>query len=298
MAAGDVSVRIVRSDGRELVLGDGDWRIPSDGLVNWANLPYNVSSSEIPSYDGALVTSNRVGSVDRSISAVAGKPSDSERLRAQAISFFNPKHSYKAYMTYMGRTRWCEGEQIGFKASEGNIYESARIDWTILCPNPYLQSVGDFGKDIAEVAGRFAFPFLSPLPASAGSEPGFGTGFITSTHLFSQEVEIENDGDVPSGLMLKIRAKGDVSNPIVKIGDAKVRLVTSMTEGDVAELDVSSRPPVVTVNGERAMNLIDRTSNILDMMIAVGKTTIAYDADDGENNMEVVVRYNKQYLGV
>lgn len=298
MAVGDVKARIVRSDGQELTIGDGEWRIPSDGLVNWANLPYSVASSEIPSYDGALVTSKRVGAVDRSISAVVWRPSDNERLRNAAVAFFNPKYSFDVHMTYMGRTRWCHGEQIGFKASEGNIYEPARIDWTILCPNPFMQSEGDFGRDIAEVAARFAFPFLSPLPASDGSVPGFGRGFIASLHMFGQEVEIDNDGDVPSGLVLRIRAKGDVENPIVRVGGAKLRVLAKMSEGDELLLDASSRPPKLTMNGNLAMNLIDRTSNILDMMVEVGGTTIAYDADDGESNMEVFVRYNKQYLGV
>ena len=42
MAIGDVYARIVRSDGQEMTLGSGDWRIPKDGLENWANLAYSV----------------------------------------------------------------------------------------------------------------------------------------------------------------------------------------------------------------------------------------------------------------
>ena len=166
MAIGDVYARIVRSDGQEMTLGSGDWRIPKDGLENWANLAYSVSSVEIPSYDGALVTSKRVAATDRTIKAVVGNSRDNEALRARAIRFFNPKHSFKVYMTYMGRTRWCSGEQIGFRASEGNIYEPVEVEWTILCPNPYLLSVNDFGKDIAEIMPSFGFPFMSFLPES------------------------------------------------------------------------------------------------------------------------------------
>lgn len=298
MAVGDVKARFVRSDGREMTLGDGTWRIPKDGLENWANLPYDVSKVEIPSYDGALVTSKRVNSVDRSVRAVVASPSDNERQRRLAISFFNPKHTFKCYLTYMGRTRWCEGELYGFKASEGNIGESVQVDVTLLCPNPYLQSVEDFGKDIAETVPAFGFPFISPLPVSDGSVNGMVSGFIVGRRVFQRVVEISNDGDVPSGMVVTIRCDGDIVNPMVKIGDGVVALKTRLIKDDVVVLNASSRPPTIKLNGKNAMHLLDRKSNILDMVIGVGDTTIEYSADSGEQFMHVVVRYNKQYLGV
>lgn len=294
---GDVKVRIVRSDGQELTLGDGDWRIPSDGLENWANLTYDVSSVEIPSYDGALVTSKRVSSQDRSIHAVCCG-SDPYRIRERAIRFFNPKYTFEAHITYMGRTLWTKGQQIGFKMSEWNIYKKPELDWSILCPNPYLLSEGNFGKDIAEIIPMFGFPFMSFLPESDGSIPGFHTGFAVSLHAFAQDVDITNDGDVPSGMRVIIRANGDVTNPSVRVGDGYIRVLTPMQQGDEIEMDASSRPPKVTMNGQNAMQKLDRNSSILDMMIQVGETTIEYDADDGYQNMSVSVFFNKQYLGV
>lgn len=294
---GDVKARIVRSDGQEMTIGDGEWRIPNDGLENWANLNYQVSSVELPSYDGALVTSKRVSSVDRSIHAVCNSK-EPEKARQRVIRFFNPKYTYEVHLTYMGRTRWCKGEQIGFKASEGNIYKKPELDWTILCANPYLLSEGDFGKDIAQVVPMFGFPFVSFLPEDDGSAPGAPVGFLWSMHEFSQEVDISNDGDVPSGMRVIIRATGNVTNPLVKIGAGYIRVITPMHEGDEIVMDASSRPPKVTMNGENAMQKLDRNSSILDMVIQPGDTTIEYDADDGYQNMSVTVKFNKQYLGV
>lgn len=292
---GDVVARIVRSDGQEFALGVGDWLIPKDGLENWANLPYEVASVEIPSYDGAVVTGKRVSSVDRSISAIAANPKKNAELRARAIRFFNPKFAYEVHLTYQGRTRWCEGEQIGFRCSEGNIYEPVELDWSILCANPYLLSESDFGKDIAEVSPRLGFPFMSFLPPTG---EGHNKGFVAGKRQFSQTVEITNDGDVPSGMRFRIVAKGDVVNPQVRIGDGYVRAIKTMREGDSLELDLSSRPPRVLFNGQNGMNLIDRKSSILSMYIDPGETTIEYDADDGEQYMSVSVFYNKQYLGI
>lgn len=294
---GDVKARIVRSDGQELTLGDGDWRIPSDGLENWANLPYSVNSTEIPAHDGGIVTSKRVSSVDRTITAECCG-SDPDALRARAIAFFNPTYSFTVHMTYRGRTRWCEGEQIGFKASEGNIYRKPSITWTMLCTNPYLQSESDFGKDIAQITPMLSFPFLSFLPESDGSVAGYPTGFLFSAHTFAQEVNVSNDGDVPSGLRVVIRANGYVKNPSVRLGNGYVRMIATMSDGDVVEMDSNARPPTVTLNGANAMSKLDRKSSVLALRIDVGETELEYDADDGYQNMSVTVFYNKQYLGV
>lgn len=295
---GDVTVRIVRSDGKEFELGNEDWRIPNDGLENFANLPYQVSSDEIPSYDGAIVTNKRVAAQDRTVKAEILHPSRNAELRARAIEFFNPKHSFECYVTYMGRTRHCEGEQIGFSCPTANIYQKGTLTWTILCPNPYMLSEGLYGEDLAKVEPRFGFPFVSFLPPQEGEERLTNTGFITSVHVFDKSVALINDGDVPSGMRVVITSYGDVVNPYIRIGKGYVRLLTTLELGDVVELDASSRPPTVTVNGKNAMNLVDRNSSILNMMIEIGGTSIEYDADDGGLNLSVVVYYKKQYLGI
>lgn len=296
MALGDVTARIVRSDGEEMTLGDGDWRILNEGLENWANLPYNVYSAEIPSLDGAVVTSKRVSSVDRTIIAEC-KGDDPDFLRALAIQFFNPRYTYEVHMTYRGRTRWCSGEQIGFAASEGNIYRRPQITWTILCPNPYMQSESNFGKDIAEVAPMFAFPWYSAIYPDSRKKYT-NTGAVYSVHTFAKSIDVKNDGDVPSGMRIIIRATDSVKNPSIRLGDGYVRLIRTLQQGDIVELDVTSRPPIVTLNGQNAMHLIDRQSSILNLRIDVGTTTLEYDADDGYQNLSVSVYWNKQYLGI
>lgn len=295
MALGDVKARIVRSDGRELTIGDGDWRIPNDGLENWSNLPYNVSSFELPSTDGAIVTSKRVASVDRTIKAEC-RGSNPDELRAYAMWFFNPKYSFEVHMTYRGRTRWCKGEQIGFKASEGNMYERPTITWTILCANPFMQSESDFGKDIAEVQPLFAFPWFSAIKGHSTNR--VHDGAVVSVHTFAQEVQVNNDGDIPSGMRVVIRALDKVVNPSVRLGDGWVKVLATLTQGDIVQLDCMTRPPTVTKNGENIMQLVDRKSSILNLQIAVGESTLEYDADDGYQNMSVSVYWNKQYLGV
>lgn len=292
-----VRARVVRDDGQEMSFGDNEWRIPNDGLENWATLPLSVSSTEIPSYDGGIITSSRVSTQDRSITAVC-RDENMDYYRALALQFFLPGHDYEVHLTYKGRTRWTKGKLIGFKANEGNIYKPVEIAFTILCPNPYLQSESNFGKDIAQVSPRFGFPFMSFLPVEDGSVPGFNRGFIVSKYDFSQDVELSNDGDVASGIKAVIQAQDQVVNPRLDIGEGYIRIIHTMQHGDELTLDATSKPPVVELNGSNAMHMVDRDSSILNMMVDVGSTSIRYDADDGYQNMSVSVFFNKQYTGV
>lgn len=295
MSRQKVTLRIVRSDGAEMTLGNGPWRIVSDGLENWSSVPHSVSGDELPTHDGGIITSRRVSMVDRTVEAIAEDPKRNAELRAAAIRFFNPKYDYEAHLTYMGRTRWCRGVQYAFKVSEGNVYQPAELAWTILCPNPFLLSENDFGKDIAEVAPRFGFPFMSFIKEQ--SVEGVNSGFVASARLFSRSVYIRNGGDVPSGVRLVVKASGNVENPAVRLGDGWVRLVSSMESGDVLEIDADSKPPRVALNGENAMNRLDRNSSILNLMLPIGGSEIEYTADEGDSNMSVTVYYNEQYLG-
>lgn len=288
----EVIARIVRSDGKEFIIGDGDWRIPNDGLENWANLPYNVSSSELPSEDGAVITSKRVASVDRTIKAEC-RGSNPDLLRAKAIEFFNPEYTFEAHLTYRGRTRWCEGEQIGFKASEGNIYKRPDLTWTILCPNPYLKDENGLADDIAETVPMMGFPWVSAIPNQLTNKYA-----VASAHTFQRVIDIKNDGDVPSSMKVIIRAKGIVRNPFVKIGESLVKLNTDMEYGDAVEFDMTTKPPRVRLNGENAIHLLDINSSILNLRLEPGVTTIEYDADYGNSLMSVTVYWYPQYLGV
>lgn len=296
---GDVTARIIRSDGNEFIIGDGEWRITKDGLENWANLPYTVNAMELPMTDGAIVTSKRVSSVDRTITAECrGRTPD--EARAEAIKFFNPKYTYEVHMTYRGRTRWCEGEQIGFKASEGNMYERPSITWTILCPNPYLRSESNFGKDLADSTAMMGFPWFSAYPTMEDGNRNLLTNeyAVASVREYKFSTDIVNAGDVETGLKIVIKAKGYIDQPYVKVGDNLVTVNIWMNKGTVLELDMSRRPPTVTANGENIIHYVDRNSSIFSLLLGIGSSRFEYGARSGRELMSVTLYWNEQYLGL
>lgn len=158
-----VTVVIKRSDGREFYIDNETWLIPNDGLDGWANLTHSVTTEELAEYDGSVLLKKRIKEQTRSIECRLADTRLNESARKAAVSFFNPKYSFEVYLTYQGRTLWCEGEQSGFRCDTGNIYAPVEFTWSILCPMPYLLSTDNFGVDVAYLRGKFGFPYHSVI---------------------------------------------------------------------------------------------------------------------------------------
>ncbi len=295
-----VHMRIVRDDGKEFAIDNIKWMMENDALENWAELPHSVSTQENAQYDGGIVTNRRVSVVDRTVKAVLADWRRNAEARAEAISFFSPKHEYQAHLTYQGRTRWCGGVQYAFKCEVGNIYEPCSITWTLLSPMPFLLSEDNFGQDIALVTPHFGFPYMSAVDrVGTESRLAHQKGFQVGVYNYGLSVDVDNDGDVETFPRVEIKARGDVKNPLImKDGTYYVRVLTEMEQGDVLTIDFENRPPRVTLNGANATNLVDRSSSFTNMRFDVGANSFSYDADVGENVMSVSLYYYKRYLGI
>lgn len=163
-----VAFRIERSDGKQFVIDNTDWLIPSDGLENWCNMPIEVSCQDAANLDGGFVEKVRVASIDRTIIARIADKSQNDTWRQKIIAFFSPRFTYIVHVTYQGVTRWCQGVQMGFRCDTGNIYEPIKFTWTLFSTDPFMMSEDDFGKDIANIIPKFGFPLQILL--AAGTE--------------------------------------------------------------------------------------------------------------------------------
>lgn len=284
--AKEVILRIIRSDTQEFIIDGTVWGITAlDGFNGVSNTIYSDDNSV---GDGSTFSGERVGDKDRTFSARLLNKNLNEIMRKVVISFFNPKYTYKVYVTYQGRQLWCEGRQIGFKCPMSNVYQTIEITWTILSNMPYMLSVDDFGKDLASIVGMSGFPYLSKV----------GSGKPSGRYNFAQNVLIENDGDVETFFQCVITAKGDVENPKIAKDGKYVRIIDDLVNGDIYIIDFIASPPTVKKNGVNAISNTDRLSNFSNMQLSVGDNTVSFDADNGTANMEVVLYYNKRYLGL
>ena len=282
-----IEVNIKRSDGATFAIDGTNWRLPEGALDNWGYVENDITYVENAVGDGDYYASSRVPSTDRTINAIAASTSNSKTLRKKALAFFNPKYNFDVYVTYAGVERHATGQLYKFECP--NVRQSAQVEFnaTFMFANPFLKSVDDFGKDIAQVLGMVAFPYHCP---DYGTNP-------SGRYNFANEVAISNNGDVETYCKAVIRARGDVVNPKLIVDDKYVRIIDTMVDGDVYTIDFVNRPATVKKNGVNAIGNTDRTSDFT-LALSVGSNTIEFDADTGDSLMSVTIYYNELFLGV
>lgn len=282
----DVIARIVRDDGAELIADETDWGLTR---IDGAAAPeYEIFSEKNATEDGDTVTGKRVAARDLELEAAVMDTSLNDVLRDRAKRFFSPKHTYKVYLTYMGTTLWLSAELAAFKAPNAQIDQPQTWSAYFLAANPYWQSIDDFGQDIAAITPRWGFPYMD--------NPTYGV--LVAVANFARQVIFDYDGDVPAYPTITLTADDEVTNPKIVKDGAFVRLIDELVEGDVVVITTNPRSIGITKNGKNVLNKVDRASNFGAMRMQPGTNTVSYEADHGDNNLHVVIRYTKQYLGV
>lgn len=281
-----VIARIVRSDGAELTADETDWGLTG---IDGAGAPeYTLFTEKNAAGDGDTVTGKRVAARDLELQAAVMDPALNDLLRSKVKRFFNPKYTYRVYLTYMGTTAWLACELASFKAPSTQISQPQTWVAYFLAENPYWQSLDDFGRDIAASTPRWGFPYMD--------HPAYGV--IADTADFARDVVFEYDGDVPAWPTITMTADGTVVNPKIVKDGSFVRLIDELAAGDVVVITTDPQRVRMTKNGENVLNHADRASSFTGLQLQPGSNAVRYEADHGDNNLHVVIRYNKQYLGV
>ena len=282
-----VTVKFIRDDGKEFLIDNVTWKIPSDGLVGFDSVPHEIKTQANAQMDGSKLQSKRVAEKDRTVKAVLVNRNLNSTMREIVQRFFGVKRDFKVYVNYNGNEKYCEGSLYAFSMPTENIYGFITMEVTILSPQPYLLSVDEFGKNIGGLEGGLEFDFEIPEE-----------GIEFDRFAFAQEVDISNDGDVDTFMRAVMIAKGEVVNPTLKKGDYFIRILDTMQDGDVIEIDFVKTPPTVKKNGVNIIGKTTRDSNFKDMVLSIGTNTIGYEADTGDTALDVYIYYNKRYGGM
>lgn len=297
-------IRIVRSDGRELVatagITDNGWTVSWQGLEDFLTLPITVRTSANVLTDGSSFLSERVEEADRTASLVYVGPRDPRGVRDEALSFFNPRHTFAVHVTHMGVTRWCEGRLTDRQCVIRPERYPCEVTFTILCMDPFMRSEDHNESSLTDAAPMFGFPYVSHvrqvLP-DGGKKP---VGFLASKMLYDGLNTIYNSGDVETYCRIVCSFDGPVTNPKFTKDDRFVQVLRAFKDGDELEIDFESAPPRVLVNGTNAIQLCSRDSNFTGMQMQVGPNVFQYEGSTTAERayMHVQVLFYKRYLGV
>lgn len=310
-----VEIRIERiEDNKVFSLGSKyldnfDWGITDiSGIDNPEN---QTITNQKAVGDGIFITGTYIEGRTIDISACVKNRSLNDVQRRLAIQFFNKKYSYKLHITYMELQRWIIGILDVFLCPSGKVYKNQTMQVSFLCDDPYFKSEEDYGVNIATLRPMLGFPYIQtnmdcPDYAQWRREhPQHPKIMVVgAVYNFARDVYIRNDGDVDTFMQVVLRFHGEVTNPKIAkytpngdlVDEIYVRLLGVFHRHDIATIDMVNRR--VSLNGENAMHLIDRTSYFLSCNLSPGYNRIGFGAEDGIDYMDVVVFYNSRYMGI
>lgn len=293
-------IRIVRSDGREMSFGDGTyWVLSMNGMADWIELDHDVSTEAATITDGSYVIGKRIAEKDRTLRAVYwGR--DRKGVRDEVISFFNPKFTFQAYLTYFQRTRWCEGEQIGFDCPIVDHRTPPSITWTLLCSDPYLRDGDGNENSLSDSVPMFGFPFVSHIREPLPDGTRYPEGFLASKTLFDGLNTVYNNGDVETAYKIVCEFTGTVTNPKFIKDEKFVQVLDTFMKGDMLEIDFTAAPPRVEKNGNNVIQLTSRDSTFIGMEMGTGPNVFNYTCSNESLRplMIVQIQFWKRYLGM
>lgn len=284
----EITIKFVNSEGLSFVVGNEyPWRFQkTGGLSGFSDFSADLTYDDNYARNGGTTWHARLSKKDRTVKLAYLYPEYNDKARQQLIRFFRYNQIYKVFITYMGREMYAEGRLYKMALSDDTkIYKPIKVTMTFSFDNPFLASADDFGKDIAEVVPKTAFPYLSILDY----------GKPTGTFNFERTVEVLNDGEEVAYPRIVITARAFVENPKITINGNYVRIIDIMQRNDVIEINSNVIPPTVKKNGVNILGKCDRTSNFDTIYLNLGENTIKFDADNGSDEMIVSVHFRKVY---
>ncbi len=298
------TLKIVLScNGRTLSMGP-DEDIDITAVSGLEASEFDIATSDNALVDGVTVDGKKVKArpihIEAAFRSLAHNPANRDKL----VKFFNPKYTGKALIENMGTPRNIEYELEGWSIEKApNLNSRIKFVVDLICPDPYMQNVDNFGKNMANITPQWAYPYIATKQKIYDvelSRRGLTLGGkIAGYRTLRQEVILPNDGDVPTGVIVKfVAARGDVTNPSITLLSTGqfVRVVVAMQEGDVLVVDTNERHQVIELNGVNIYQKIDRKSD--PFQLAVGDNSMEYSADLNYVNLDVYVYYTPKYLGV
>jgi hypothetical protein len=177
----------------------------------------------------------------------------------------------------------------------GPVFDKANATWftaALIAPSPWWEDVGnETVTSLSGWEGHVVFPW-SVMPGSI-----FGGRTLDTT------VNINNPGDVPTGLIIRMYAAGPVIKPSVIRPDTSETLTinTAMAAGEAFEINTGVGEKYVKLI--RAGGAVERGVRYLAHdsvfhQLAPGDNLFRADAQSGEEALTVTMSYHPKYISV
>lgn len=247
-----------------------------------------ISTDSLAIYDGEKFTSSKADK--RTINIQFGITKNAETNRIALYKVIKTKQYIRLNYKNSIRDIFIEGYVESMIIDYHAVPQLVTV--SILCPRPYFNDATELISEMSALVKKFTFPFA----IEKNNKIPFG--YIEDV----TEINVINNGDIQTNMIIKIQASGEVINPTIfnrETGDF-FRLNFTMQTGDVITIDTNQGQKSVNLyrSGEdiNIFNSISRDSTWLSL--APGDNIMIYDADnETRRNMLVRFLYRYQYEG-
>ncbi|MFD2442936.1 phage tail family protein [Bacillus sp. CGMCC 1.16607] len=220
-----------------------------------------------------------------------------EEKRNEAYKVFNPKaNPMRIGITTKADKEYYINANLEGVPSFPSGFENNNQVWQrgllqFSANDPFFYSNNEEKVDIALWVGNFEFPLEI-------SEEGIEMGYRAPSLI----VNVFNDGQESTGMLIRFRALGTLSTPsLVNVNTYEsLKINITMLPGDVIEVSTYKRRKRVTLirNGviSNIFNQLDLSSKFL--QLDLGDNLFRYDAVEGLDNLEVSMTFTPRLLGV
>lgn len=247
-----------------------------------------VNMATLATSDGGIFNSSRLDT--RNIVITIKPLNDIEINRIDLYKYFKAKQYIKLYFENYTRSVWIDGY---IEVIDGDLYsDDERLQISVICGDPYFKDTKTGLYAFSNVIDRFKFPFA--IEASPGVP-------ISELSEYS-EIAITNNSDDETGVIIKMLAVGNVTNPTIynMTTNENFSLTISIEEGDIITIDTRRNHKGVTLNHNGTIsNIINyMTQNSEWLNLIVGDNIFSYECYSGAANLQVTVELQPIYEGI
>lgn len=257
--------------------------------INGLSVDGTINTVGMSGYDGSVFVSGQVP--ERRIDMVLGFNCD-DAEKAKDRIYRNFVFNSEGYMTYSSDIKNRKINYIVEKIAIILTDFPMKAQISLLCPQPYFESVYEIQAYMAEIVDLWEFPVELDIANT------FEFSEITQSLIST----VVNDGEYATGCVFVFRAIGNCLNPKIENINTHewIQVNIAMAATDVLIIN--------TKIGEKSITFIHDgvSENVINykvygskfLQLAAGINEFRYSATENERNLEITCYYTEKYGGV
>lgn len=246
-----------------------------------------INTTRNAGQDGSIYNSSYLDNRVITITLAVNYPAEANRI--QLYKYFRSKLPVKLFYSNGVRNVFINGYVQSMQVAYFDKKETCQI--TIICPDTLFSGLGYGYENMSNILDEFEFPF------SIAEE-----GIPFSDILAAQEKNIINYGDIETGALITIEARGTVENPEIFNSEtsAYMRIQVEMQEGDIIEINTRAGQKSITLerSGDKSSLVGSITEGSTWIQLLPGDNVFGAYADSGLEYMDVSFEVIYKYQGV